>query len=86
MIQTVVADYFWLHRQQLGDKLTRLLGLPETILNSRMAEICFDDLALYEQAIASPEAEAMNANVANFINLESMQAFLRMKSRSIWVD
>ena len=26
MIQTVVADYFWLHRQQLGDKLTRLLA------------------------------------------------------------
>ena len=38
-------------------------------------ELWFDDMAAFNGAMASPEAETMNADVANFVDLERMQAF-----------
>ncbi len=48
-------------------------GLPPPY--DGFAEIWFDDVASYERAMASPEAQIMNADIANFVDLERLQAF-----------
>ena len=39
------------------------------------AELWFDDVASLEQAMASPEGEAVVADLENFLDVASMQAF-----------